>query len=441
MEQNETFTIAISKMSHEGRGIGRREGKTQFIDNALPDEEVVARRVKSLSKYDEAIATEILTRSPKRIEPHCPHYLVCGGCRLQHLDATAQILFKEDLLKEQLQYTGKCQANEFLPPLQSQSFGYRTKARLAVRYLPHKKKMAIGFREMDGFTIADLNCCPVLNKKFDDLLPELNHLIGQLANFQYISQIEFAMGDHDSAVILRHSRPFVKVDLDRLTQFAKLQQIDLYLHAQGVDTLVKLWPKNHEMSLHYELPNYQLKLAFHPQDFTQINSEINRLMIDQALELLALQPKDKVLDLFCGMGNFSLPIARFAKKVLGIEGNAAMVARAKQNAKLNHLKNADFAVANLTQQFDLIKRYQANKIVIDPPRSGAFEVLPALIALAPERIVYISCNPATLARDSQYLTSNGYQLEKVGVMDMFPQTQHVESMALFVPRKTEALLG
>jgi 23S rRNA (uracil1939-C5)-methyltransferase len=424
--------MKITKLSHEGRGIGHDNGKTQFVMNALPDEEVTIQKLKKHSKYDEAIAIEILEKSPERVTPPCSHFLVCGGCSLQHLDPHAQIVFKENQLKEQLQHFGHCEAKEIMPPLQADVLGYRRKARLGVKYVAKKNKVLVGFRELNGRYLADIHHCPVLHPQFGNLIEPLSELFYSLSIRDQIPQVECAMGDEEAALIIRHLAPFTEEDLATIKQFGSSNHLAIFLQPKGPDSIHKLIPNDGNLFLTYALPNHNITLAFHPSDFTQVNTSINRQMIDQALNLLELKNTDEVLDLFCGIGNFSLPIARYAKSVLGVEGDQKMVQRATDNAKRNHLENTKFTTADLTKEFAFAKNLHINKVLIDPPRSGGYEVLPHILALNPERIVYVSCNPATLARDAEYLTAHGYKLEKAGVMDMFPHTQHVESMALFL---------
>lgn len=424
--------IKITKLSHEGRGIGYDQGKTQFIMNALPGEEVVMQKTKRHSKYDEGIATEILVPSPERVTPPCEHFLVCGGCSLQHMSSEAQIFFKENQLKEQLQHFGHCTAKEFVRPLQADVLGYRRKARLGVKYVAKKDKVLVGFRELNGRYLADIISCPVLHQRFGNLITPLSELFYTLSNRDQIPQVECAMGDEDAALIIRHLAAFSTEDLDRLTDFSNNHQLAIFLQPAGPNSIHKLAPRDEQLFLTYTLPAHNISFAFRPTDFTQVNSSINRLMIDQALDWLALKNTDEVLDLFCGIGNFSLPMARYAHSVFGVEGDAEMVQRARENAARNELSNISFWPADLTQEFAFAKDLSINKVLIDPPRSGAYEVLPHIIALQPERIVYVSCNPSTFARDAEYLTTHGYTLAKAGVMDMFPHTQHVESMALFL---------
>lgn len=427
-----TITVHITKLSHEGRGIAQEQGKTHFILNALPTETVFAEITRHHAKYDEGIAREVLTTSPERTSPPCSYYLTCGGCSLQHLKTSAQIQFKETLLKEQLKHFGHCEAETILPPLQAETLGYRRKARLGVKYVQKKQKVLVGFRELNGRYIADLDHCPVLHPAFGKKLTVLSELIQSLSNFQHIPQIECAMGDEDPAIILRHLSPFIEEDLLKLIEFSKAQHIAVFLQSKGIDSIKKLWPEDQNDYLSYTLPEYQLTFQFHPTDFTQVNLAMNRVMLKQALALLALDENDEVLDLFCGIGNFSLPIAKFVKSVLGVEGSQLMVERAFHNARLNQITNAHFIAADLTQEFQFTKNLKINKVLIDPPRTGAFEVLPHILSLNSERIVYVSCNPSTFARDAHFLTEHGYRLTHAGVMDMFPHTQHVESMGLFL---------
>ncbi len=429
--------LSILKLSHEGRGVAQENGKTQFILNALPGEEVTVEKLKKHARFDEGITVAILNPSPERVTPPCKHFLYCGGCSLQHLAPQAQIAFKEAQLKEQLQHFGHCQAKAILPSLQGNALGYRRKARLGVKFVPKKNKVLVGFHELKGRYIADLQHCPVLHPVFGELIALLSELFGKLSIKDQIPQCECAMGDNekDAAIIIRHLASFTTQDLYHLEAFAKVHNLQLYLQPGGLDSIHKLWPKNENNFLYYELPAHHIRFAFYPTDFTQVNTEINQLMIDQALTLLALTQEDHILDLFCGIGNFSLPIARYAASVLGVEGDARMVKRASENTAMNHLKNVQFLAADLTKEFVFTKSIRMNKVLLDPPRTGALEVLPHIVALHPERIVYVSCNPATLARDAEYLIQRGYSLEKAGVMDMFPHTQHVESIALFLLNK------
>lgn len=423
--------VTVERLSHEGRGVATLEGKIVFIDNALVQEHVLLQFSKRHRRFDEARAIDIEQPSPDRAEPACPHFGVCGGCSLQHMKPSAQIRFKQSFLSEQLQHFGACQPEQWLAPLQADAYGYRRKARLGVRYVNKKNKLLVGFREKNGRYLTDVERCPVLAPTFGEKLTTFAAVLAQLSNYPHIAQVEVAMGDTDAAIIIRHLTDFTEADLTLLRQLAQTEQLALFLQPKGLDSVHKLWPMDGQPYLSYSLPDFDVRLDFHPQDFTQVNLPLNRLMVNQALALLDVQAEDRVLDLFCGIGNFSLPLARKAALVLGVEGDTLMVKRAQHNAAKNALSNCEFLAADLTQQFDFARHLTIDKVLLDPPRAGALEVLPHLIALQPHKILYVSCNPATLARDAKVLVEAGYRLSHAGVMDMFPHTAHVESMALF----------
>lgn len=424
--------VNVERLSHEGRGIATVNGKVMFIDQALPDEQLRVQKVRQHRRYDEGKMVEVLQASPLRVTPACAHFGICGGCSLQHMNPDAQIAFKQRFLAEQLQHFGACQPKQWLAPLASDGYGYRRKARLGVRYVDKKQKLLVGFREKNGRYLADIQACAVLEPVFGQKIAAFASVIESLSNHRDIAQLEVAMGDQDAAVIVRHLSAFTEADLRQLETFAEAEAFKLFLQPKGLDSIHRLWPKNGDDFLHYSVPSFELQFDFHPTDFTQVNLAINRLMLDQALALLDVQPTDRVLDLFCGIGNFSLPIATKAAFVLGVEGDALMVERATHNAAKNALTNVIFMAADLSQSFDFAKDLSINKVLIDPPRAGSLEVLPHIVALQPEIIVYVSCNPATLARDAKVLIEAGYRLTQAGVMDMFPHTSHVESMAVFV---------
>ncbi len=432
MKEVTPVTLSIERLSHDGRGIAYLDGKIVFVDNALPGEVVEVTRTQKRSRFEEGRAVTILQAAPERVTPGCEHFGICGGCSLQHMNASTQITFKQQFLAEQLHHFGACAPETWLSPLQVASYGYRRKARIGVRYVEKKQKVLVGFREKNGRYLADINACPVLEPMFGKRIVALETLVSQLSNFKDIAQLEVAMGDTDAAIIVRHLSAFNADDLALLVDFSHHSGIAIFLQPKGLDTVKKLAPTGTDDYLHYSLPAFELHFDFHPNDFTQVNLPMNRLMVDQALHLLDLQPEDRVLDLFCGIGNFSLALARKVAFVLGVEGDALMVKRAYHNAANNSLTNVEFVVADLTQQFDFANGLAMNKILIDPPRAGALEVLPHILALKPEKIVYVSCNPATLARDAKVLCEKGYRLVSAGVLDMFPHTSHVESMALFV---------
>jgi 23S rRNA (uracil1939-C5)-methyltransferase len=425
--------ITIESLSHEGRGIAHHDGKIIFVDGALPQEIVIAELSKRHPRYDEARVVEIKQASPYRVEPRCQHFAICGGCDLQHLHPEQQIILKQQTLLEQFKHFGNLQPEIILPPLRGPAWEYRHKARLAVKYVTKKQKLLIGFHEKNGRFIADLSRCEVLHPKAGLLIEPLRELIAGLKIYNQLAQIEVAIDDHNIALILRHLVDLPESDKENILSFAQLHNIHLYLQPNKPQLIQRIWPITGEESLSYH--NDGIDFKFHPTDFTQINPSINRQMIELTLTLLELNDKDNVLDLFCGLGNFTLPIAKRCNKVTGIEGDKNMVERAKQNAIENAIINAEFYVSNLFEPTPDVKWMQQsyNKVVLDPPRTGAFEIIQQISQWRPSTIVYVSCNPSTLARDAGELVhGQGYRLVKTGVMDMFPHTKHVESIALFI---------
>lgn len=422
----------VTKFSHDGRGIAAINGKTTFIDGALPNEEVSFIYTSRKSKYDEAKLNEVLKPSPLRAEPQCQHFTVCGGCSMQHIAPEAQIQLKQQMLLEQLSHFGGAEPDEILPPLTGPVWGYRRKARLGAKHVVKKGKVLVGFREKNGRYLADIERCEVLHPKVGTLITQLQALIANLVANDSIPQIEMAMGDDECALVFRHMEPLGEPDLAQLKAFAAQHQLQFFLQPGGVETIHPLWPEQPK-PLSYTLPDFNLTLYFQPADFTQVNIAINRRMVSHALTLLAPTKEDRVLDLFCGLGNFTLPLATLCKEVVGVEGDGAMVTRGYENAALNNITNASFYAANLAEDFSgaAWAKQGFDKILLDPPRTGALELIQYLPAFGASRIVYVSCNPATLARDAGMLANQGYRLTKVGVMDMFPHTRHVESIAVF----------
>lgn len=428
-------TARVEKFSHDGRGIARIEGKATFIQNSLPTEEVMFQYTRRKRDYDEGQAVTVLNASPSRVEPRCPHYQVCGGCSLQHLESSAQIQYKEEQLLDILRRVGHCYPQEVLPPLRSEVWHYRNKARLSARYVEKKHATLVGFREKNNPRyIAEIEQCPVLNARVDSEIILLRELIDALHDPRCIAQIEVAVGDDEVALILRNLSPLQPTDEAKLSEYADRTGFRLFLQPAGPDSVHLLYPQTAGDLLQYALPEHGVRFQFHPTDFTQVNGGLNRLMVSQAIQLLQLTTDDCVLDLFCGLGNFSLPMAKYCHKVVGVEGSETMVQRARDNAALNGLDNTQFFCADL-QKPDELKSFWSNiytKIVLDPPRTGALDMVKRLDTLAPQRIVYISCNPATLARDADVLVNqHGYRMVAAGVMDMFPHTAHVESIAVF----------
>jgi len=424
----------IHSLSHDGRGITQIANKTTFVDGALAGEIITCNITKKRGSYNEANVIEIIQPSTKRVIPPCQHFGVCGGCSLQHMNDHAQMELKQLTLLDQLKHFGKVTPHTILAPLSANTIGYRRKARLGVKYVIKKNKLLIGFREKSSRYLADLLRCVVLHPAVGERLTELSELITSLDIANAIPQIEVAIGDHDVALIIRHLEPVSKNDEEKLVQFAHQHTFQLYLQPNAPATIQKCWPKDDNHRLTYTLPDYSLEFKFHPLDFTQINLEMNRLMVKQAIQLLDIKPQESVIDLFCGIGNFTLPIAQSAKHVTGIEGSDEMVKRAYENATHNHIANVSFHAANLmepTNDLPWIKsRY--DKILLDPPRVGAKEMLPFIHESGAKKIVYVSCNPATLARDAGELVHQyGYTLKAAGIMNMFPHTSHIEAMAVF----------
>lgn len=436
----EPAELVIERLSHEGRGIAHHEGRIVFVDQALSGERVLARFTSMKGSYAEATTEQVLVASPLRVVPPCPHFSVCGGCSLQHLHSGAQLEFKEAMVHEKLAHESGQSGYQRLPVISSSTEGYRRKARLAVRHVGKKERVLVGFRERSSSFIADMDSCVVLDPKVGRLLPLLATLIQSLDASRQLPQVEVAVGDElegkpSCALVFRHLAPLSEADQRRLVEFAREQALDLYLQPKGPDSVHKLQPAGGEDRLYYRHPAFDLELAFHPMDFTQVNAAVNQAMVLRALELLDPRTEDSVLDLFCGLGNFTLPLARKAGRVLGVEGVEEMVRRGHENARRNGITNADFVCADLTRppaEHAWLQQGFA-KVLLDPPRSGALEVLPAVVAAQPARIVYVSCNPATLARDAAWLAQHGYRLHAAGAMDMFPHTGHVEAIALFLP--------
>lgn len=429
-------TTTVEKFSHDGRGIARIDGKATFIDGALPEETVTFQYTSKRKDYDEGVVLSVLGASPQRVEPHCPHYAMCGGCSLQHLDGAFQIHEKQTLLLDLLQRVGHCQPERISPPLISDLWHYRNKARLSVRYVEKKQSALVGFREKSNPRyITEINQCPVLNRRVDAQLLPLRALIDSLDDSHCIAQIEVAAGDEDVALIFRNMTPLTPNDEEKIRAFADQSQFRIFLQPAGTDSVYLFYPEEAGPYLTYCLPDHDVTLQSLPTDFTQVNLSLNRRMVSFALQLLALEPDDVVLDLFCGLGNFSLPMARYCQHVVGVEGSDAMVQRASMNARANGIHNAEFFCANLeeTTALNMLSHHTFTKMLLDPARMGALEVVKQIDKLNPERIVYVSCNPATLARDADILVNqHGYRLSDAGVMDMFPHTAHVESIALFV---------
>ncbi len=424
--------VSIESLAHDGRGVTHLDGKAVFIDGALPGEIVSFEYTTSRRKFDEGRVTAVQTASADRVEPRCAHFGVCGGCSLQHLDPAAQIQAKQQTLLDNLRHIGKVAPESVLPPMTGPVWGYRTKARLGVKDVVKKGRVLVGFREKRSPYVADLSRCEVLHPAVGEGLGDLSGLVEQLEARARIPQIEVAVAGETSALVFRHLDPLTPHDRDVLRQYAIDRDVHVYLQPGGPDTVQVLWPEKSVLS--YTLGSESVVIEFQPTDFTQVNTAINEQMVARVLEMMSLGETDTLLDLFCGLGNFTLPLARHAGKVTGVEGDAGLVSRARDNAALNGLDNTAFHVANLAEtNTDAAWAGSGyNKVLLDPPRSGAAEVMPLLGNIHPQRIVYVSCHPGSLARDAGTLVNElGYRLLSAGVMDMFPHTAHVESIALF----------
>ncbi|HJU26336.1 MAG TPA: 23S rRNA (uracil(1939)-C(5))-methyltransferase RlmD, partial [Rhodanobacteraceae bacterium] len=369
--------------------------------------------------------------SPQRVAPRCRHYGVCGGCALQHLAPEAQIAAKQRVLAENFARIGKVEPQRWLPPLTASPWGYRRRARLSVKHVPKKGKTLVGFRERDPRFVADLSRCEVLAPALGEKLDALGVLLNSLEGAASIPQIEFSAGEDRRALVFRHLQPLSPPDCEKLAAFGREQGFAILLQPGGTDSVHALYPD--DLRLHYRLDEYGLDLDFAPLDFVQVNSGLNARMIAQALELLDPDPRDRVLDLFCGLGNFSLPIARRAGFVCGVEGEAGLIERARANAVRNGIANIEFAVGDLAADPRGARwaRVDWDKWLLDPPRTGAAALLEHLPGKSVRRVVYVSCHPGSLARDSAMLVRRGFTLVEAGVMDMFPHTAHVESIAVF----------
>lgn len=428
----------VESMDLEARGIAHKDGKVVFVDGALPGEKVIARIARRKPSFDVARTEQILRSSSQRVEPPCPYFGQCGGCAMQHLRPEAQVAVKQRVLEDALGHIGKVHPEQVLAPMHGPTWRYRYRARLSVRLVTKKGGVLVGFREKRGSYVADMERCLVLPEQVSDLLPPLRELIGTLTAPKSIPQIEVAVGDEGTVLLLRHMEPLSANDIELLREFARRHAVMWWLQPKGIDTVHPL-ERSDAGRLAYHLPEFGLRMAYRPTDFTQVNSQVNRMLISRALGLLEVEAHERVADLFCGLGNFTLPLATRAQEVIGVEGSGALVDRATEAAAQNGLADrARFTVLNLFEVDEnwLRSLGRFDRMLIDPPREGAEAVSRALSALAPDerplRLVYVSCNPATLARDAGILVrEGGYKLSAAGVINMFPHTGHVESIAVF----------
>ncbi|GJL80976.1 MAG: 23S rRNA (uracil(1939)-C(5))-methyltransferase RlmD [marine bacterium B5-7] len=428
------FEAQVDDLSHDGRGVTRVDGKVYFVEGALPGELIRFQRTKRHRRHETGKLVEILEPSDDRVEPPCQYFGVCGGCAMQHLDSAAQVAYKQGVLLDSLRRIGKVDPTRVLEPLTGASIGYRRKARLGIRFVPKKGGVLVGFRERHKSYITSLDECLALDPNISCLLPALHQLVGALSCYDRVPQIEVARGDSQVALVFRHLEALTDQDHERLQTFACDHDVDIYLQSGGPDTVMPLRTGEARL-LQYRLDEFDINIRFDPTDFVQVNADVNDAMVKRAVELLQPNVTDNILELFCGIGNFSLPFARRAGSVVAVEANEIQVERARGNAQLNNIDNTEFVVADLySDQIESLKRFDhCNKLFLDPPRSGAIETVKELVPkLKPERIVYVSCNPATLARDSELLVNKeNYRLDEVGIIDMFPHTTHVESIAVF----------
>lgn len=440
------LTAVIESLDQEGRGVTHAEGKTIFVDGALPNEKVTFQSHHIKPSYEVAKVVQVLKQSNQRVTPKCPHFGLCGGCKLQHLDFAAQVAAKQRLLENDLWHIGKVKAENMLPPLYGPTWGYRHKARLSVKYVEKKQRVLVGFNEKATRFVADMNSCEVLVPEVSALIEPLQELIFKLSLRDKLPQIELAVGEapenngHETSghpvivLILRIMAALTAQDEALLKAFADAHAVQVWTQTKGPDTIKPFYPLD-GTPLSYSLPEFGLTYPFKPNEFTQVNPQINQVMIRRAMQLLSPQAHEKIADFFCGIGNFTLPIARSGAQVLGLEGLANLVDRANESAQLNEISDVEFCVADLFKMTPeaLTGLGHFDKWLVDPPRDGAFELIKSLdTSNRPQRIVYVSCNPATLARDAGVLVNEkGYTLKAAGVINMFPHTAHVESIALF----------
>ncbi len=425
----------IESLDFEGHGVAHIDGKTIFIDGALPFETVEYSTYRKKPNFENAQAMAILKESFVRTTPRCPHFGVCGGCSMQHMEFTAQVAAKQRVLEENLKRIGNVNTETLLPAIYGPAWGYRNRARLSARYVAKKGTVLVGFHEKRSSFVADMGECHVLPPRISAQLPALRELVMQLSIRERMPQIELAAGDNVDVLVFRNMDAITEADEALFKTYADQWKVQIWLQPKGPDTAFPLYPLD-APALTYSLPEYGVVMPFKPTEFTQVNPHINRVMVERAMKLLDPQPGERIADMFCGLGNFTLPIARSGAWVLGMEGSQQLVDRALENAQKNGLaERTAFQVANLfemTEQW-LAQLGQFDKMLIDPPRDGAMELVKSISeANGPKRIVYVSCNPATLARDASVLVNQkGYTLKAAGVVNMFPHTAHVESMAWF----------
>ncbi len=428
--------VIIESLDQEGRGVAHVDGKAIFIEGALPGELVTYSPYRKKQNFELAQVAQILKPAFGRVVPQCEYFGTCGGCSMQHLDARAQVAAKQRVLEDNLKHIGKVEPELILPAIYGAAWGYRYRARLSVRYVAKKDAVLVGFHEKRSSFIADMQTCEIMPARMSALVMPLRKLIDALSIRQRLPQIEVSLGEDVDVLVLRILEPLNTQDEAMLKVFADQHRIQFFLQPGGPKTAYRFYPQD-APELNYTLPEFDIVMPFHPTEFTQVNPSMNRVLVRRALNLLDPRPGERIADLFCGLGNFTLPIARCGAHVVGYEGSAALVRRAEENADRNRLASrTQFTETNLFEVDEAWLQEQGHfdKMLIDPPREGAIAVATSLgkAQTLPRRIVYVSCNPATLARDAGVLVHrNGYSLRAAGVVNMFPHTAHVESIALF----------
>ncbi|MGZ8288810.1 MAG: 23S rRNA (uracil(1939)-C(5))-methyltransferase RlmD [Telluria sp.] len=438
--------IDIKSLDMDARGVGHLEnedgtpGKVVFVEGALPGERVSFETLKKKKNWETGRMTVLHKSSSMRVEPKCRHFDDCGGCSMQHLEPSAQVAMKQRVLEDNLWHISKVKAENIMRPMYGPTWGYRYRSRLSVRHVPKKETVLVGFNQKHSGYVVDMTECKILPQHISDMLVPLRALVGAMSIYNQMPQLEVAVGEEVTAMVMRNMAPLTAADEALLKEFADEWKIQWWLQPAGPDTAAPFYPLDKE--LYYTLPEFNVKMPFKPVDFTQVNHHINRVLVHKALLLLEVQPEDRVADLFCGLGNFTLPLATQAREVVGIEGSTALTQRALANARANGLsEKTSFSTRNLFEVTteDLVALGKFDRMLIDPPRDGAAALSVALAGLRashpemlPKRIVYVSCSPSTLARDAGVLVHEaGYKLSKAGVVNMFPHTSHVESMAVF----------
>ncbi len=428
------MTVIVESLDQDGRGIAHVDGKATFIEGALPGERVTYSIYKKKPNYDQGTVTQVFKASAVRVDPKCKHFGVCGGCSMQHLDASAQVAAKQRILEDNLKHIGKVTPGIILRPTYGSAWGYRQRARMSVKFVEKKGGVLVGFHEKRSSFIANMDSCEVLPARISAMITPLRELFLKMSINSRIPQVELAVGEKVDVMVLRILAPLSPEDEVMLKAFADQYHIQFWLQTKGPETAEPYYPMD-APALYYSLPEFNVTMPYRPTEFTQVNSDVNRILVRRVLQMLDPQPGERIADLFCGLGNFTLPIARRGAEVLGVEGSIELVRRAQSNAVYNHISNAAFIQANL---FEVTPESMAgmgyfDKMLIDPPRDGAATLVNAISeANPPKRIVYVSCNPSTLARDADVLVNTkGYRLLAAGVVNMFPHTAHVESIALF----------